>query len=77
MSQIFVSCLDILLYKDVNGNLTTKLYDKSRDFSFSKSISLTYLGKKHHHLLIVFCLTAYLLCESILHYNNSLNMASY
>lgn len=43
MPEIFVFCLDILLYKDVNGNLTTKLYDKSRDFNFSKSISLTYV----------------------------------
>lgn len=28
MLEIFVFCLDILLYKDVNGKLMKKLYDK-------------------------------------------------
>lgn len=34
-SEISVSYLDVLVEKDVNGNLTTKLYDKRDDFNFS------------------------------------------
>ena len=34
-SNTSVSYLDILLEKDINGNLTTKLYDKRDDFNFS------------------------------------------
>jgi len=29
-----VSCLDIYLEHDINGTLTTKLYDKRGDFNF-------------------------------------------
>ena len=34
-SDTSASYLDILLEKDTNGNLTTKLYDKRDDFTFS------------------------------------------
>lgn len=34
-SDSSVSYLDILLEKDANGYLTTKLYDKQYDFNFS------------------------------------------
>ena len=34
-SDTSASYLDILLEKDTNGNLTTKLYDKRDDFNFS------------------------------------------
>ena len=34
-SSIPASCLDILLNIDLNGKLTTQLYDKRDDFSFS------------------------------------------
>ena len=34
-SDMSVSYLDILLEKDSDGNLTTKLYDKRDDFNFS------------------------------------------
>lgn len=63
MPEIFAFCLDILLYKDVNGKLTKKLYDKVEILIFK--VKFTYLSKKkHRHLLIVFCLTAYLLCKA-------------
>lgn len=33
--ETYVSYLDILIQKDVNGYLTTKLFDKRDDFNFS------------------------------------------
>lgn len=43
MPEIFVFCLDILLYKDVNDKLTKKLYDKVEILIFQSQ--LTYLKK--------------------------------
>lgn len=40
MPEIFVFCLDILLYKDVNGKLTKKLYDKVEILIFQSQIHL-------------------------------------
>lgn len=43
-SKTSVTYLVILLEKDVNGNLTTKLYDKRDDFNFLSSTFLTYVA---------------------------------
>lgn len=45
MPELFVFCLDILLYKDVNGKLTKKLYDKVEILIFQSQIHLLILKK--------------------------------
>ena len=54
-SSISASYLDILVNRDINGKLTTQLYDKQDDFSFS-IVNFPYLCSKltyHHHLHMV------------------------
>ena len=54
-SSISASYLDTLVNRDINGKLTTQLYDKQDDFSFS-IVNFPYLCSSltyHHHLRMV------------------------
>ena len=48
-----VSYLDILLNRDINGKLTTPVYDKRDDFNLSIVFFCIYVAIYHHHLHIV------------------------
>jgi hypothetical protein len=48
------SYLDILLYIDTNGRLTTSLYDKRDDLTLQSSTFLFYVVTYHFHLLMVY-----------------------